>query len=43
VRLDSAKHIEFSFKSPFGGGRPGRVKRRALKKGAAGSDGNDSE
>merc|ERR1712096_496331 len=24
VRLDSQKHIDFSLKSPFGGGRPGR-------------------
>ncbi len=31
VRVDSEKTIEFSNKSPFGGGRPGRVKRRALK------------
>merc|ERR1712080_239815 len=28
VRVDSQKHIDFSLKSPFGGGRPGRVKRR---------------
>merc|ERR1719357_627761 len=34
VRLDSQKHIDFSLKSPFGGGRPGRVKRKNLKKGA---------
>lgn len=33
VRLDSQKHIDFSLKSPFGGGRPGRVKRKNLKKG----------
>jgi small subunit ribosomal protein S9e len=32
VRLDSEKHIDFSLKSPFGGGRPGRVKRRNMKK-----------
>jgi small subunit ribosomal protein S9e len=32
VRLDSEKHIDFSMKSPFGGGRPGRVKRKNLKK-----------
>ncbi|CAD7699433.1 unnamed protein product [Ostreobium quekettii] len=31
VRVDSEKHIDFSLTSPFGGGRPGRVKRRALK------------
>jgi len=29
VRLDSEKHIDFSFTSPFGGGRAGRVKRKA--------------
>merc|ERR1739841_100607 len=28
VRVESQPHIEFSVKSPFGGGRPGRVKRR---------------
>lgn len=32
VRLDSEKHIDFSVKSPFGGGRPGRVKRKNMKK-----------
>jgi len=31
VRVDSQKHIDFSLKSPFGGGRPGRVKRKNLK------------
>uniref|UniRef100_A0A183ECE4 Small ribosomal subunit protein uS4 n=2 Tax=Gongylonema pulchrum TaxID=637853 RepID=A0A183ECE4_9BILA len=36
VRLDSQKHIDFSLKSPFGGGRPGRVKRRNAKKGTGG-------
>ena len=35
VRLDSQKHIDFSLKSPFGGGRPGRVKRKNVKKGNA--------
>jgi len=33
VRLDSQKHIDFSLKSPFGGGRPGRVKRKNANKG----------
>jgi small subunit ribosomal protein S9e len=28
VRLDSQKHIDFALKSPYGGGRPGRVKRK---------------
>ena len=43
VRLDSQKHIDFSLKSPFGGGRPGRVKRKNLKKGTGGSGGADEE
>ncbi|KAK3200321.1 hypothetical protein Dsin_023736 [Dipteronia sinensis] len=44
--VDSQKHIDFSLTSPFGGGRPGRVKRRnqkaAIKK-ASGEDGDDEE
>merc|ERR1711923_32878 len=42
VRLDSQKHIDFSLKSPFGGGRPGRVKRKNAKKGQGG-DGDEDE
>ena len=38
VRVDSQKHIDFSLKSPFGGGRPGRLKRRNAAKGDAGDD-----
>ena len=38
VRLDSQKHIDFSAKSPFAGGRPGRTKRRNMKSGAGGND-----
>ena len=30
VRVDSQKHIDFALTSPFGGGRPGRVKRKSL-------------
>jgi len=42
VRLDSQKHIDFSLKSPFGGGRPGRVKRKNAKKDDdAGSDADE--
>merc|ERR1712168_26049 len=41
VRLDSQKHIDFSIKSPFGGGRPGRVKRKNAKKGDAKGDDDD--
>merc|ERR1712025_427921 len=39
VRLDSQKHIDFSYRSPLSGGAPGRVKRKNMKKGGnAGSD-----
>merc|ERR1712038_1406512 len=38
VRLDSQKHIDFSTKSPFGGGRPGRVRRRNMNKKSGGGD-----
>lgn len=39
VRTDSQKHIDFALTSPFGGGRPGRVKRRAIAaKGGGGGD-----
>ena len=41
VRLDSQKHIDFSSKSPYAGGRPGRVKRKNMKKGTGG--GSDAE
>merc|ERR1712073_124745 len=43
VRLDSQKHIDFSLKSPLGGGRPGRVKRKNAKKGTGGGGGDDDE
>jgi hypothetical protein len=42
VRLDSQKHVDYSLKSPYGGGRPGRVKRKRAKA-AAGGDGEDAE
>merc|ERR1712198_111178 len=38
VRLDSQKHIDFSLKSPYGGGPPGRVKRMNSKKGKGDDD-----
>jgi len=31
VRLESEKHIEFALTSPFGSGKPGRVKRKTLR------------
>merc|ERR1712199_12188 len=39
VRVESQPHIEFALTSPFGGGRPGRVKRRN----AGGGDAEDDE
>merc|ERR1712066_139430 len=41
VRLDSEKHIDFALTSPFGGGRPGRVRRK--QKGGKGGDGDGEE
>merc|ERR1711933_638706 len=38
VRLDSQKHIDFSLKSPFGGDRPGRLRKKKAAKGDAGDD-----
>lgn len=35
VRVDSEKHIDFAPTSPFGGGRPGRVKRKKLRTASA--------
>ncbi|EKM84274.1 hypothetical protein AGABI1DRAFT_110829 [Agaricus bisporus var. burnettii JB137-S8] len=41
VRLDSQKHIDFALTSPYGGGRPGRVKRKRAA--AAAKGGEDAE
>lgn len=43
VRLDSQKHIDFSLRSPFGGGRPGRVKRKNSKKEKSGAGAGDDD
>ncbi|KAF6154660.1 hypothetical protein GIB67_000544, partial [Kingdonia uniflora] len=46
VKVESQKHIDFSLTSPFGGGRPGRLKRRNQKsaaKKAAGGDGDEED
>ncbi|KAL3078105.1 hypothetical protein niasHS_009300 [Heterodera schachtii] len=43
VRLDSQKHIDLSAKSPYAGGRPGRVKRKNAKKGAGGGGSGGEE
>lgn len=42
VRVESQKHIDFALTSPFGGGRPGRVKRRNANSGG-GDEGEDDE
>jgi len=41
VRVDSQKHIDFAVTSPYGGGRPGRNKRKAIA--AKGGKGGDDE
>jgi len=43
VRLDSQKHIDFSLKSPLGGGRAGRVKRKNQRKATGGGGAGDEE
>jgi len=43
VRLDSQKHIDFSLKSPLGGGRAGRVKRKNQRKATSGGGGGEDE
>jgi len=41
VRTDSQKHIDFALTSPFGGGKPGRVKKKKLRKAAEGAKGEE--
>merc|ERR1712010_344850 len=41
VRVESQPHIEFAVGSPFGGGRPGRVKRRNQANKGGGDDDED--
>ena len=43
VRLDSQKHIDFALTSPFGGGRPGRVRRKKAKAAEAKEGGDEEE
>lgn len=45
VRVESAKHIDFSLTSPFGGGRQGRVKRKneSTKTKKASGEGDEEE
>ena len=43
VRLDSQKHIDFALTSPFGGGRPGRVRRKKAKAAEKKDDAEEEE
>jgi small subunit ribosomal protein S9e len=43
VRLDSQKHIDFAVTSPFGSGRPGRVRRKKAKAAEKGEEGDEEE
>jgi small subunit ribosomal protein S9e len=43
VRVDSQKHMDYALTSPYGGGRPGRVKRKRQKKAAEGEGGGGGE
>lgn len=43
VRVDSQKLIDFSLNSPFGGGRPGRVKRKAMERRKNSGGGGDED
>lgn len=43
VRLDSQKHIDLALTSPLGGGRPGRVKRKNLRKAQGGGSEAEEE
>jgi small subunit ribosomal protein S9e len=41
VRQDSEKHIDFAYTSPFGGARPGRVKRKNKSNDKGGDEDED--
>jgi len=43
VRLDSQKHIDFALTSPFGGGRPGRVRRKKARAADKKDEGDGAE
>ena len=43
VSLESEQHIDYSVNSAYAGGKPGRVKRRSIKKGGAGGNGSGDE
>ena len=43
VRTDSQKHIDFAVTSPYGGGRPGRNRRKAIAAKGGGGGGDEDE
>ena len=43
VRVNSEKHIDFALTFPFGGGRPGRVRRKRKGGDKAAGGGDDDE
>lgn len=43
VRLDSQNHIDFALTSPYGGGRPGRVKRKRAAAAAKKDEGGEED
>lgn len=43
VQLDSEKQIDFTLKSPLGGGRPGRVARKKAQTPEGGLGGEEEE
>ncbi len=43
VQVYSQKHIDFALNSPFGGGRPGRVKRRNMERNGGGEEEEEDE
>jgi len=43
VRTDSEKHIDIALGSALGGGKPGRVKRKKMRRAEAGGGDEDDE
>ena len=43
VRTESQKHIDFAITSPYGGGRPGRKKRKSIAAKGGGGDADEDE
>lgn len=40
---DSCRHVDYALTSPYGGGRPGRTKRKRAKAAAGAEGGDDAE